>query len=168
MSEQRIDWNERNVELLKSLWSQGLIASEIAEEFGHAELQNAIIGKANRRGLEARPRGAKPRRIAKPSNCQQDTDKSDSETIDLPSDHTDCGVGLLKLSDRTCRWPIGDPQSEAFIFCGAVPSSKSPYCSRHTRLAYAPRRGPLPINEQERERRRKQARANMGVGSAAG
>jgi GcrA cell cycle regulator len=45
-------------------------------------------------------------------------------------------VSLLQLSDRTCKYPIGDPQSPDFTFCGAAPNSIGPYCHRHHRLCY--------------------------------
>ena len=47
-------------------------------------------------------------------------------------------VTILHLSDKTCKWPIGDPGSEEFCFCGHGPRASSPYCEYHARLAYQP------------------------------
>lgn len=47
-------------------------------------------------------------------------------------------VTILHLSDKTCKWPIGDPGSEEFCFCGHGPREGSPYCEYHARLAYQP------------------------------
>jgi len=47
-------------------------------------------------------------------------------------------VTILHLSDKTCKWPIGDPGSEEFCFCGHGPRDGSPYCEYHARLAYQP------------------------------
>jgi GcrA cell cycle regulator len=47
-------------------------------------------------------------------------------------------VTILHLSDKTCKWPIGDPGSEDFCFCGHGPRAGSPYCEYHARLAYQP------------------------------
>lgn len=64
--------------------------------------------------------------------------------VDLPKDGR---VTILHLSDKTCKWPIGDPGSEEFCFCGHGPRDGSPYCEYHARLAYQPlqdRRNRMP------------------------
>lgn len=45
---------------------------------------------------------------------------------------------LVELTERTCKWPIGDPLSEDFHFCGNDPSDTGPYCTYHSRLAFQP------------------------------
>ncbi len=45
---------------------------------------------------------------------------------------------LTELTERTCKWPIGDPLKEEFHFCGNDSPDNSPYCSYHARLAYQP------------------------------
>jgi GcrA cell cycle regulator len=55
-------------------------------------------------------------------------------------------ITILHLSDKTCKWPIGDPQHEDFCFCGHGPRDGSPYCEYHARIAYQP--------AHERQRRR--------------
>ena len=45
---------------------------------------------------------------------------------------------VLTISDRMCRWPIGDPSASEFHFCGRSPKSGSPYCEAHARKAYQP------------------------------
>ena len=47
-------------------------------------------------------------------------------------------VTILHLSDKTCRWPIGEPGSKDFCFCGHSPRENSPYCEHHARAAYQP------------------------------
>ena len=47
-------------------------------------------------------------------------------------------ITILHLSDKTCKWPIGDPGTEEFCFCGHGPRNGSPYCEYHARLAYQP------------------------------
>jgi GcrA cell cycle regulator len=42
------------------------------------------------------------------------------------------------LSDRTCRWPVGDPGNSDFFFCGAQPFRNKPYCAAHCARAYRP------------------------------
>lgn len=41
------------------------------------------------------------------------------------------------LTERTCKWPVGDPLKDDFFFCGCD-ASGSPYCTYHQRLAYQP------------------------------
>jgi GcrA cell cycle regulator len=45
---------------------------------------------------------------------------------------------LVDLSERTCKWPNGDPLSEDFNFCGNDAKDASPYCSYHARVAFQP------------------------------
>jgi len=45
---------------------------------------------------------------------------------------------LLQLTERTCKWPNGDPLSEDFSFCGHEAGENGPYCGYHSSLAYQP------------------------------
>lgn len=45
---------------------------------------------------------------------------------------------LTQLTERTCKWPIGDPLNDDFHFCGNESPDSSPYCTYHQRLAYQP------------------------------
>lgn len=45
---------------------------------------------------------------------------------------------LVQLSERTCKWPIGDPLSADFRFCGNHSGDASPYCKYHARIAFQP------------------------------
>jgi len=45
---------------------------------------------------------------------------------------------LVQLSERTCKWPNGDPLSEDFSFCGAETGETGPYCTYHSRIAFQP------------------------------
>lgn len=47
-------------------------------------------------------------------------------------------LALTELTERTCKWPIGDPLSEDFHFCGNDAGEASPYCSYHARMAFQP------------------------------
>ncbi|MBA3577986.1 MAG: GcrA cell cycle regulator [Sphingomonas sp.] len=49
-----MSWTEERIDHLKSMWKDGATASEIAEKLGGVS-RNAVIGKAHRLGLEARP-----------------------------------------------------------------------------------------------------------------
>lgn len=43
---------------------------------------------------------------------------------------------LLQLSEVTCKWPIGDPLTPDFYFCGQHSNEGKPYCEFHSRRAY--------------------------------
>ncbi len=49
-----MSWTDERIERLKQLWSQGVTASQIADELGGVS-RNAVIGKAHRLGLQSRP-----------------------------------------------------------------------------------------------------------------
>ena len=54
-----MSWTDERIERLKKMWSDGSTASQIAEELGGVS-RNAVIGKAHRLGLDARPSPVKP------------------------------------------------------------------------------------------------------------
>jgi GcrA cell cycle regulator len=54
-----MSWTEERIDRLKAMWADGATASQIAEDLGGVS-RNAVIGKAHRLGLEARPSPVKP------------------------------------------------------------------------------------------------------------
>lgn len=47
-------------------------------------------------------------------------------------------VTILELGASMCRWPIGDPTSAEFRFCGCRATGTLPYCQEHARVAFQP------------------------------
>ncbi len=47
-------------------------------------------------------------------------------------------ISLLELTERTCKWPIGDPNDEGFAFCGLACVAGKPYCQYHVAVAFQP------------------------------
>ncbi|AHM04275.1 hypothetical protein roselon_01916 [Roseibacterium elongatum DSM 19469] len=45
---------------------------------------------------------------------------------------------LMELTERTCKWPIGDPATEDFYFCGLPVQQGKPYCEAHVGVAFQP------------------------------
>jgi GcrA cell cycle regulator len=153
-------WTDERVELLKKLWADGLSASQIAAELGGIT-RNAVIGKVHRLGLSGRakspssstPRPRKPRasgmlRMSRPSvrgNTALAYDYDvEPELLEIPVEQRKT---LLQLNEHTCRWPIGDPGSPEFFFCGGETANELPYCAYHARVAYQ------PIADRRREKR---------------
>ena len=56
-------------------------------------------------------------------------------------------ISLLELTERTCKWPVGDPATEEFWFCGLPSQAGKPYCAAHVGVAFQPM-------SQRRDRRR--------------
>jgi len=47
-------------------------------------------------------------------------------------------IGLMDLTERTCKWPIGDPATDDFWFCGLSVQQGKPYCEAHVSVAFQP------------------------------
>ncbi|WP_036292940.1 GcrA family cell cycle regulator [Methylosinus sp. PW1] len=175
-----MSWTDERVEMLRKLWNDGLSASQVAAEIGAGITRNAVIGKIHRLGLAQRaktPIAARPR-VAKPQRPQQVAaprmhhghapavvgnvalalapralvmpDARPQEEVVIPMSER---VTLMELRESMCRWPIGDPTSAEFRFCGARSpgGGGSPYCGYHSQIAYQP--------VQDRRRARDQLRS---------
>lgn len=55
-------------------------------------------------------------------------------------------IGLPDISEVHCRWPLGDPTEEDFVYCGLQVARGHSYCAGHCRLAYR-----LPSAEGRKE-----------------
>ncbi len=47
-------------------------------------------------------------------------------------------LSLMELTERTCKWPVGDPATDDFWFCGLPTQSGKPYCEAHVGVAFQP------------------------------
>lgn len=47
-------------------------------------------------------------------------------------------ISLLELTERTCKWPVGDPATDDFWFCGLPVQTGKPYCEAHVGVAFQP------------------------------
>ncbi|MEM6942105.1 MAG: GcrA family cell cycle regulator [Pseudomonadota bacterium] len=45
---------------------------------------------------------------------------------------------LMELTERTCKWPVGDPATDDFWFCGLPVQQGKPYCEAHVGVAFQP------------------------------
>ena len=121
-------WDEKKLDLLKSLWDQGLPITKIGDKLGVS--RNAIAGKAHRLGLPKRN-----------SPISSNVDESTKNPVKIVK--TDKREIPLKLSLRDvewsrikCCWPNGDPKLKGFNFCGAEIVPGRPYCDKHCYQAY--------------------------------
>ncbi len=164
MTSVTMTWTDERVELLKKLWADGLSASQIAAELGGIT-RNAVIGKVHRLGLSGRakspssasPRPRKPRQshMMRMPRARGNTALAYAYDLDVEAEPEPIDniipIGqrrtLLELNEDTCRWPIGDPASPEFFFCGGKPVEGVPYCGYHARIAYQ------PAGDRRRDRR---------------
>jgi len=47
-------------------------------------------------------------------------------------------LSLMELTERTCKWPVGDPATDDFWFCGLATQAGKPYCEAHVGVAFQP------------------------------
>jgi len=47
-------------------------------------------------------------------------------------------LSLMELTERTCKWPVGDPATSDFWFCGLPVQAGKPYCEAHVGVAFQP------------------------------
>ncbi len=159
-----MDWTDEVIARLRLLWSEGHSTAEIGRRLGVSK--NAVVGKAHRLELPARPspirRGGNleaprrsgprrsvgstlpplvstpvipvetPRRVAPKS-------RDFAETEVAVSTRNPILHAVARASSRrtaACCWPIGDPGTRNFKFCGADSLASKPYCAEHAQLAY--------------------------------
>ena len=157
-----MNWTDERVEKLKRLWAEGLSASLIATQLGGVS-RNAVIGKVHRLKLSGRgrassttprakktapsaPKAPRPSRpVATSIGATALQVRFDAEPNIAPAPRLTSisapvsrNLVLLELSERTCKWPNGDPLHEEFSFCGNDVGESGPYCGYHARVAYQP------------------------------
>lgn len=182
-----MSWTDERVEILKTMWTEGKSASQIAKELGGVT-RNAVIGKVHRLGLSNRngsggaadggskAKPAKPATKAKPA---AKTPKQETKPVESPKETAPAApvsrikpiipagqplppqpsaneidpealakvseiekkakkLSLMELTERTCKWPVGDPATDDFWFCGLPVQSGKPYCEAHVGVAFQP------------------------------
>ncbi len=194
-----MSWTDERVETLKTMWSDGKSASQIAKELGGVT-RNAVIGKVHRLGLSNRsPGGApgeasaetppvkdmpRPRAVetdpepeVTPESAAAEPEQPEARPLpvrDIPPPGPVPGprnripgqplppqpagaeispetlaslqevakkskkLTLMQLTERTCKWPVGDPATDDFWFCGLPAAPGKPYCDTHVSVAFQP------------------------------
>ena len=161
---------------------EGKTASQIASLLGQGVSRNAVIGKVHRLGLAGRAKspslgGVRPRRpapspaahraaagrltqtapritrgataLAIAPEALSEVDPRVFESVVVPMS---LRVTIVELKEAMCRWPLGDPATSEFRYCGS-PAASGPYCAYHGGLAYQP----AMERRRERDRLRREA-----------
>ena len=151
------EWTDDAIRELRQLWSEGHSTAEIGRRMRITK--NAVVGKAHRLDLPARPSpirtGSAPRQLRAPR--RQPVPRL-ADTMPLASlrgenirTTVECRaptaaparratVAPRRVGSHSCCWPIGEPGTPAFRFCDDPAPLDGPYCDQHARLAYRPRR----------------------------
>lgn len=191
-------WDNATLKKLKALTGKGLSTSEIGKRLGMSK--NAIVGKLNRLGWNAKAGGAASAEVtekktatakktattvkkvaekksavkkgpakttkeavrgvvketAKKTESKAKTNKavakkevttkveksapaakkSDAKSLAVHQRIIQHSLEMANLKPNQCRWPIGDPDSEHFHFCGETVFVGKPYCYEHCKQAY--------------------------------
>jgi GcrA cell cycle regulator len=157
-------WTAEAVEHLKKLALEGRSAAAIAALLGVSS-RNAVIGKASRIGIKlngggrasARGEAASVRRAQwmgaphpQPGGGKQSSAGGLIRVREVASpDPRDAAwrlgeaevsemrrVRFEEIRDSACRWPLGDPRSGEFAYCGLASVEGQSYCAGHCRMAY--------------------------------
>lgn len=138
--------------VIATLFHGGLTPSQIAAQAPLSLSRIEVLSALHHQGLTARgpavdtplkvrkappPRPERPITLPKliPGTYRPRADMAPPDPIRFTIDN---------LRANTCRWPIGDPKTPGFSFCGCVTEKHgSPYCNAHRLKAYISRGAPL-------------------------
>jgi GcrA cell cycle regulator len=149
--ENHMDWTAEAIDQLRAFWTEGHSTAEIGRRMGISK--NAVVGKAHRLNLDARPSpirrdaaaaerpvASQPRRA--PTSTGSAREAAGIRRLDPPG-HAASHAGshtvvraFPRVSTRSCCWPLGEPGTPDFRFCVADALTGKPYCSEHASVAY--------------------------------
>ncbi|WP_274630133.1 GcrA family cell cycle regulator [Arvimicrobium flavum] len=161
-------WTDERVEQLTKLWAEGLSASQIAAQLGGVSRNAVIgkvhrlhlssrgrttsSGSRPKKAAQSSPSKAAPKPVTSPRivtttvgatalQAQFDAEPVARQHLRPVTDVVvpiSRKLQLIQLSEKTCKWPNGDPLSEDFSFCGNDVGESGPYCSFHASVAFQP------------------------------
>lgn len=136
-----MEWTAEAIDQLRAYWAEGHSTAEIGRRMGISK--NAVVGKAHRLNLDARPSpirreadgeraAAQPRRTTPPAR-----ESAPLRRLEQPSSPPAAVVRpFQRVSARTCCWPLGEPGTPEFRFCSGDALTGKPYCQEHASVAY--------------------------------
>ena len=148
-------WTPERIAEVTRLWDEGLTTAEIGKVIGVSK--NAVVGKAHRLGLPARPSPIRRTKSKVSTKAKPAVNRPVQQRI---------SASVINTSGACCKWPFGHPGEEDFHFCESPSLVGKSYCPKHYEMAYLPARsrgeGKLqPMREEQA------ARVTSGRASAA-
>ncbi len=146
----RNDLSAEEIEAVVRLYASGISATAVGSQTGRS--RNSVIGIIHRHAAHLKRGGAapKPKTPKKPplnavGRGVGGMIKARVEAVRayvapvppvVPSPATKCT--LMELQAGMCKWPLGDPGTPDFGFCGSTGDMhpNGVYCRHHARLAY--------------------------------
>ncbi len=125
-------WTTELIARARALWLLGDSASVIGDAMGVSK--NAIIGVAHREHFPARAQGHtrnRPRTEPKPKPPPLPPVVRLEAPPALPASRL--------RSEGGCCWPVGEPRSPGFGYCGRQAERGRAYCAAHRAVARRPR-----------------------------
>lgn len=136
-----MDWTDKALAILTECVLSGAsasIASAKLQDAGIPFSRNACLGKAKRMYQKGELRMTfhsialnKPPAAIKPLAIVA---SSPAPVVAAPVDPA-IGIPIMQIGFAQCRWPVNDPTSEDFQFCGCTTKSGS-YCEFHHKKVY--------------------------------
>lgn len=158
-------WSDEDTATVKRLWTEGKSGGLIARIMHRT--RGAVIGKVHRLGLPkrpsfnapAKPKGVRPLvpyagnrpRTRLPSPKRPTATRTEIDAAPMTTLDTDLTIpfeqrrSLLQLDDSMCRFPVGDPHSAEFFFCGAEALAEQPYCAVHCKRCFMAKVSPSTV-----------------------
>lgn len=137
-----MEWTAEAIDQLRAFWAEGHSTAEIGRRMGISK--NAVVGKAHRLNLDARPSpirreaeggerpAAQPRRTTPPAR-----EAASLRRLEQPAAAPAAVIRpFQRASVRTCCWPLGEPGTPEFRFCSGEAATGKPYCQEHASVAY--------------------------------
>lgn len=117
----------------------GEIVAGLTERFGEPVTRNQVAGFLDR-NFEGTPIRRVPKKKVEKTKPKADRVVVITKRVPLPqaprAPRPKGGVTLIDLAFDSCRWPIGDPLTAAFRFCGERRRVCSSYCEEHHGIVY--------------------------------
>lgn len=139
-----MEWSEDAITQLRALWIEGHSTAEIGRRMGVTK--NAVVGKAHRLKLCARPSpirrerpaDARPRSPRAQATLPKAAPAARAEPTSVPAGRPALRAVATAPNGRVspCCWPIGEPGTRSFRFCDDATLPNKPYCETHAQLAY--------------------------------
>ncbi len=151
-----MEWNDETIARIRELWGEGHSTAEIGRRMGISK--NAVVGKAHRLNLPARPspirRGTGEKRVTARASIRRVTGPTlpALQSVQRLPPAASAGsppppkppVMLRPVPSQprpagrisACCWPLGEPGTPGFHFCGDPTMPAKPYCDEHAALAY--------------------------------